>query len=412
MNLNHNQINNLKYQYINPVEVCTQMTVEESDFNKKVLNSQANVSYGYSIYDRYPQKWDKTNTILDVNNSNKNNSFINKNQQQTAVITNEIPINKKVNPPLYPITLSSPNIATGYVNNKPIVEKKPIYNDYYYPSQQINLKNNDKKKYDYIETKIIKNEKQKNIQQLLASKLGINQPKQLQPNQLQPNQLQPNQLPPNQIQPNQLQSKQLQPKQLSPNQIQPNQIQPKQLPPNQIQPNQLQPKQDLSKQDLSNQLSPKQDLSNNASSKLKEVRQIINEIKNNQNTQNKRQWINGRDIYSLEPRYTNVYSPKRQYTYGYTFRPNTDDYFIDNTNSGGNSPIIMPDIIQNTNESRERVIAKTWKNEELDLARLKQNYEEELFDNVNNNSEKYIVLQNIIIISIIIIFYFYIFNKK
>jgi hypothetical protein len=387
MNLNHNQINNLKYQYINPVEVCTQMTVEESDFNKKVLNSQANVSYGYSIYDRYPQKWDKTNTILDVNNSNKNNSFINKNQQQTAVITNEIPINKKVNPPLYPITLSSPNIATGYVNNKQIVEKKPIYNDYYYPSQQINLKNNDKKKYDYIETKIIKNEKQKNVQQLLASKLGINQPKQLPPNQIQPKQIQSNQLPPKQIPPNQ-------------------------LPPNQIQPNQLSPKQDLSKQDLSNNASSKQDLSNNASSKLKEVRQIINEIKNNQTTQNKRQWINGRDIYSLEPRYTNVYSPKRQYTYGYTFRPNTDDYFIDNTNSGGNSPIIMPDIIQNTNEARERLITKTWKNEELELARLKQNYKEELFDNVNNNSEKYIVLQNIIIISIIIIFYFYIFNKK
>ena len=371
MDLNHNQLNNLKYQYINPVEVSSQMTVKESEFNKKVLNSQANVSYGYSIYDRYPQKWDKVNTILDVNNSNKNNSFINKNQQQTAVVTNEIPINKKVNPPLYPITLSSPNIPTGYVNNKPIVEKKPIYDDYYYPSQQIDLKNNDKKKYDFIETKILKNEKIKNFQQQLASKFGLNPPK---PNLPNPN---------------------------LPNPNLPNQNLPKPNSPNQNSPN----------QNL-----PKQDLNNKTSEKLKEVRQIINESKNNENIrmQNKRQWINDRDIYSLEPRYKNVYFPKRQYTYGYTFQPNTDDYFIDNTRTVSNSPIIMSDLFQNANEIITKLIPKTWKNEEIDLARLKQNHQEELFDNINNNdnSEKYIVLQNIIIILTIIIFYFYIFNKK
>ena len=101
--------------------------------------------------------------------------------------------------------------------------------------------------------------------------------------------------------------------------------------------------------------------------------------------QNKRQWINNRDIYSLEPRYQNVYFPQRQYTYGYTFQPNSDDYFIDNTKTVNNSPIIMSDIVQNANEVLKKLIPKTWKNEEIDLARLKKNYQEELFDNINNN---------------------------
>jgi len=55
-------------------------------------------------------------------------------------------------------------------------------------------------------------------------------------------------------------------------------------------------------------------------------------------------WYDGRYLYSFEPRYNDVIKPNRIYTWTYPFMPNTDNYYRDDIQQRGNSPIIFDNI--------------------------------------------------------------------
>ena len=181
-NLNHENINDIKCKYYikpnperrlfdqNELQLPRKLSNDEASLEKKVVNSLANVSYGYSHYDEYPLKWDKVTLELNPDADYSVNDFVNNDQQETAVVTSQIPPRKRVDPPLYPITLSSPNVPTGYVNNLENIPKKPIYDDYYYTAQSVNLKNNDKKPYDIIEIKKMLHEEKQRMLQMMAQR--------------------------------------------------------------------------------------------------------------------------------------------------------------------------------------------------------------------------------------------------
>ena len=446
--LNHQEINALKCKYYikpdpeprlfdsNGIPLPRKLSNEDGLREKEIVNSLANVSYGYSQYDKYPLKWDKVNLELNPDLDYSVNDFVNNDQQETAVVTSSIPPRKRVDPPLYPITLSSPNVPTGYVNNLPTTPKKPIYDDYYYTAQSIDLKNNGKLAYDIIEVKKMLYEEKQKIAQMMAQR-GQGQGQQTRSGpggpQQGPQQGPQKQGPPKKPQgdeedddedngenkqvmkkkppqgkpsacPIQKQQQPQQPQQQKPTAC-PIQKQPQQ----QLQQQQQQPQKPVEKVIEQKILKtfpenvPK--MIPKAIPKISEIRKSI--------TQNKvfddnklRNWSQGRDVYSMEPRYTNVYFPNRQYNFQYVFQPNTDDYFVDNTRTVPYSPIIIPDKVPQFDPNRRR-LAKTWKGEEIELARLGGDYQLELFGNLEEDNFKFYL-----IVLVIVLLYYVINNYK
>jgi len=98
-------------------------------------------------------------------------------------------------------------------------------------------------------------------------------------------------------------------------------------------------------------------------------------------------WYDGRYLYSFEPRYNDVIKPDRIYTWSYPFMPNTDNYYRDDIQEKGNSPIIFENI-----DSKEPL---------PDFNSQSSNIENvENFESNSNNNYKYIIL---IICSIIVL---------
>jgi hypothetical protein len=57
-----------------------------------------------------------------------------------------------------------------------------------------------------------------------------------------------------------------------------------------------------------------------------------------------KKWYDDRYLYSFEPRYNDVIQRDRLYTWSYPFMPNTDNYYRDDINERGTSPIIFDNI--------------------------------------------------------------------
>jgi hypothetical protein len=135
----------------------------------------------------------------------------------------------------------------------------------------------------------------------------------------------------------------------------------------------------------------KNNLKNNNKNNSKKDNNKNKESYNNKNAvlSNKlinKSWYDGRYLYSFEPRYNDVIKPDRIYTWSYPFMPNTDNYYRDDIQERGNSPIIFENI-----DNKEPL---------PDYDATSSNIENiENFENENSDNNKYIIL---IIFAIII----------
>ncbi len=125
--------------------------------------------------DEYPQIYNKVNINTEfINNNYCFDNHIPSLENTTNVVRNDI----KITPPLYPVTLSSACIKNGYLYPKSLqgdpYPKCKTYDNFYYPSQQINkiieekdnknVEEKDNKKIEEINNKNIdKKEEKKNI---------------------------------------------------------------------------------------------------------------------------------------------------------------------------------------------------------------------------------------------------------
>lgn len=97
----------------------------------------------------YPQIYNKVNINTEFIDNNYNfDNEIPPVENTTNVVRNDI----RITPPLYPVTLSSACIKNGYLYPKCLqgapYPKCKTYDNFYYPSQQINKIENDDKKED------------------------------------------------------------------------------------------------------------------------------------------------------------------------------------------------------------------------------------------------------------------------
>jgi hypothetical protein len=73
--------------------------------------------------------------------------------------------------------------------------------------------------------------------------------------------------------------------------------------------------------------------------------QVGGYFKNNKFVPKYKRWVNNHFIYSMEPRYRDVVTPVRAYTWMYPFTPNTDDFYQDNiNNTPPPTPLLFPDF--------------------------------------------------------------------
>jgi len=113
-----------------------------------------------------------------------------------------------------------------------------------------------------------------------------------------------------------------------------------------------------------------------------------------------KRWNNNHFIYSMEPRFNDVVTPVRAYTWMYPFSPNTEDYYIDNiNNTPPPTPLLYPDFYkQNDIGTYQQSLQKT--------------NTKETFSNMNNTGIKCIQNYNIIYFIIIVIILSIYFNRK